>query len=556
MRGLPLSRSLCSDLQKQSSPVTTPTYDYIIVGSGSSGATLASRLTEDPATCVLLLEAGKPKQNDFWVKTPVGVAKILWDNNYVWPSKTVPQKGLLSQEIYWPHGKLPGGSSSVNGMIFVRGEAQAYDDWAAEGCNGWSYQDCLPYFKRLESYPGGDDAYRGKTGPISVTSLRDGEHHVLSTAFIAACQEAGIPLVEDYNAESSEGVSFLQLSTKNGQRCSTARSYLRIAQGRANLDFQTEAHVTRVLFEGKTAIGVEYSQGGQLKTAHARGEVVLSGGPIKTPHILELSGVGQVKLLQGLGVPVVHDAPNVGENLSDHLQARITFECSQRVTINEVLGSKWRTLLMGANYLRTRQGFMATPSATAHAQAKTRPEQTRPEVKIQIHLLSGPDRYSRDPFPGFQVGFFQLRPKSRGWLHAHCTDPFVDPTIEPNYLAHADDSEAMLEALRLSRKVVDQGAMKGYAKRETRPGIDVQDDAGLLHYIKECGQTSWHPIGTCRMGADAASVVDPQLRVRGLQRLRVIDSSVMPSMPSSNTNAGSIMIGEKGADLLRSASVN
>ena len=248
---------------------------------------------------------------------------------------------------------------------------------------------------------------------------------------------------------------------------------------------------------------------------------------------------------------MIHNAQEVGENLRDHLQARITFECTQPITINEVLNSKLRTLMMGASYLMTRNGFMSTPSATVHAQARSGPEQQRPDVKIQIHLISGPDRYSIDPFPGFQVGFFQLRPESKGWLHIQSTDPLQDPLIEPRYLTDPEDIRAMLGALRLSRHVAEQAALKGYVKRETRPGIDVQNDDALLEYIKVGGQTSWHPIGTCRMGNDAQSVVDPLLRVRGVDRLRVIDSSIMPTMPSSNTNAGSIMIGERGADLLR-----
>ena len=529
-------------------------FDYVVVGAGSSGAALAHRLAQQPDTRVLLLEAGQPRHNDFWVKVPLGIGKILQNPNYVWQFQTEPQAQVNHQKVYWPRGKLPGGSSSVNGMIYVRGDPAEFDNWRALGCDGWGYQDLLPYFKKFENAAWGDPAYRGGDGPIHVTELAK-DPQALGDAFLQACQQAGIPANPDYNGARYEGVGYLQLSTRNGQRCSTAHAYLNASKP-AGLTLLTQAQAMGILWEGTRAVGVRYIHDGQLREARASCEVVLSAGPILSPQLLELSGVGQGARLQALGIEVKADVPGVGENLLDHLQSRITFECTQRITLNEIVSNPVRQALMMAKYLVTRRGMPATPTATAHALVRANPQEAQPSVKIQMHHLSANSRYARsaaaglDLFPGFHIGFFQLRPRSRGSVHISSTDAMQAPAMDPRYLDHSDDQEEMVRAFRMARKVASQEALRALIVRETRPGPDVLDDAAVLDYVRASGQTSWHPIGTCKMGSDTLAVVDPLLRVRGVQALRVVDSSIMPTMPSSNTNAASIAIGEKGADCI------
>ncbi len=532
-------------------------FDYVIVGSGSAGCAVANRLTADGRHQVLLLEAGG-RDNTYKIHVPLMVAHLLNDPRWTWPYVTEPQPHLNGKPTKWVRGRVIGGSSSINGMIFVRGDPQEYDAWRDErGCTGWGYADMLPIFKRLEHFPEGDPAVRGSGGPIHCTRLK--KFNALSEAYLAACGEAGYRVGDDYNDGNYEGAFYIQNSTRRGFRNSAAVGYLEPALARPNLTVLPNAAVTRVLMDGKRATGAEFRLGETTRRVRARREVVLSAGPLASPQLLELSGIGNSEILQKHGVSVVHHLPGVGENLRDHPNSRLTFECSQPITINDVLRSPWLKLKEGLKFALKREGLLSISSSIIQAHVKSEPHLKQPDLVLRLQPLSGKDRYARtpehglDPFPGFTIGVTLLRPLSVGSLHIQSPDPHQQASMDPRYLSHEADVQLFLDGLRLARKLSQRPALRPLVVRETRPGPDVQDDAGLLDYIRSTVQTSWHQIGTCKMGVDGEAVVDPELRVRGIAGLRVIDSSIFPTIPAANTNIPSIATGEKGADMVLAA---
>lgn len=536
-------------------PDPIDSYDYVIVGAGSAGCVLAARLSEDPATRVLLLEAGPPDRSP-WIHLPIGYGKTMWSPVYNWKFETDPDPNMNGRRIYWPRGRTLGGSSSINGLIYVRGQRQDYDHWAALGNAGWSYEEVLPYFVKSEGNARGAFPGHGAYGPLKVSDI--GAQHPLIEAFIAGAGQVGVPRTEDFNGRDQEGAGYYQLTTHKGLRCSTAKAYLGEARRRPNLRIETDAMATQLVVRGRRATGIRYRQGGQERQAQAQAEVILSAGAIQSPQLLQLSGIGPAALSQSLGIPVVHDLPGVGENLQDHLQIRLGYECSQPITTNDQLNSWMGRTRLGLEWLLFRSGALAVGInqggcfMRALRDEQGRPVAATPDIQFHVSTLSADMAGGQvHPYSGFTMSVCQLRPESRGQLRIRSRDAFEPPSIQPNYLATDLDRRTNVAAVRAARAIADTPAMRPFVKREVKPGPDAHSDAQLLEFCRNHGATIFHPSGTCRMGSDALAVVDARLRVHGMAGLRVVDCSVMPTLVSGNTNAPVVMMAEKAADMVR-----
>jgi choline dehydrogenase len=531
------------------------TYDFIVVGSGSAGSVVAERLSASGRHSVLVLEAGGTDRR-FYVQMPLGYGKTFFDPAVNWNYKAEPDPGLAGNADHWPRGKLLGGSSSINAMVWIRGAREDYDGWAAQGNPGWSYADVLPAFKAIEDNQAGEDEWRGAGGPVHVTRCENAVHP-LSKLYLAAAQQAGLPLNPDFNGASQEGVGIYQINTRNGRRMSAARAFLRPAMKRANVRVETRALATRILFEGRRAVGVEYERNGRIEQARAGREVILSAGSINTPQLLQLSGVGPGALLQELDIPVLHANPNVGANLQDHIGINYTFK-GRTATLNQILRPWWGKALVGAQYLLLRSGPLSLSMNNAGGFFRTDPALSRPNMQLYFQAFStvlprGGERpiLSPDPWPGFSIGLSNCRPSSRGEIMIRSNDPRDYPKITANALSTNSDVEEMLDAVKFVRRIASMPAMADYIVEEILPGPSITSDADLIQDFRKRSGTVYHPVSTCRMGPDAArAVVDTRLRVHGLEALRVIDASVFPENITGNTNAPTIMVGWKGAEMM------
>ena len=530
---------------------------FIVVGGGSAGCVLANRLSESGKHSVLLLEAGGSDLN-FWVWMPIGYGKAFFDSKLNWKYQTDPDPGTGNRTSYWPRGKVLGGSSSINAMVYVRGQPQDFDDWEAKGNGGWGWSDVLPYFKKAECNDQGGSEIRGDNGHLSVSTM-DNDLHPLCTNFIDSGVECGYPRNRDFNGHSQEGFGLYQNTVKNGLRMSTARAYLRPVQSRQNLRIEKKAHVTRVLFKGARAYGVEYLKNGELHKATADKEVILSAGTINSPQLLQMSGIGPANLLRRHNIEIVHQLNSVGENLQDHLCIDHLYR-SRVPTLNNQLHPIWGKLWHGIRYVATRRGPLSLGVNQGGAFVRTQPDARVPDMQLYFSPVS----YTKaptdkrplmnpDPFPGFLLSAQPTRPTSRGSVHIQSGDPLRHPSIRPNYLSTTRDVDLMLAGARLLRKLTATGAFSAIIDSELLPGEKVLSDDEMIADIRKRATTVFHPVGTCRMGTDPnTDVVDSKLRVYGVDCLRVVDASIFPTITSGNTNAPVIMVAEKAADMILS----
>ncbi len=540
---------------QESSAGAADTFDYVIVGSGAAGSILANRLTEEAGVTVCLLESGPSDWHPF-LHIPAGYIKKVFDPSVTWPFTTEPTEQTSGRRIPVPQGRTLGGSTSINGLVYNRGQAEDFDGWAAAGNPGWSFRDVLPYFRKTERRIGaGDDQLRGRDGLLPVTDID--WIHPISEAFIEGAQQFGMPRNPDYNGGSQQGVGYFQRTIDRGLRMSTARTFLRPAQRRKTLSVRTNSQATQVLFEGRRAVGVAYRRGGAQGSQHevrARREVILCAGAINTPRLLQLSGVGPAAWLQDIGVPVVHDLPGVGNHLKDHFSIRVVARVKGCTTINELARAPrlWGQI---ARWLMVKPSILALSPSLVHFFWQSREGLTRPDLQGVFTPASYREGYvgMLDSYPGMTCGVWQHRPQSMGYVRAKSADPFQDPEIQPNYLEHEDDRRVLLDGARLARKLLQTPALASFSDGESMPGVQVERDDELMDYIRRYGVSSYHLNGSARMGPASGSgnVVDSALRVHGLTGLRVADASVMPTAVSANTCAATMMIGEKAADLIR-----
>jgi choline dehydrogenase len=534
-------------------------FDYIVVGAGSAGCVLANRLTENGNTRTLLLEAGG-NDRSMLIHIPIGFSKLLRNPKVNWLYQTEADGSTNNRVHAWPRGKVLGGSSSINGLVYVRGQAADYDAWGQLGLPGWSWDEVLPYFMKAEHQEREDlsEQGHGKAGPLTISEVI--EKGLVSDACIDAFAQAGVPPNHDLNSGNQEGVNYFPITVKNGRRASTAVAYLNPAKQRSNLRVEVNAMATQVLFEGKRAVGIQYRQDNQLKTAYANKEVILSGGAVNSPQLLELSGVGQPNLLNSLGIDLVHALPGVGENLQDHYSVST---CYRLLDGTPSINTQSRGLALFGEvlkYFTRRRGLLTNPAALVAGFARTRAELATPDV--QFHALPGsfdPEKrrttgnVALDAYPGLLIQACQLRPESRGTIHISSADPNVHPSIVPNYLRDSLDQQTIIAGIRLAQKVAQQPALRPYVREQTIPSGQIQTDAEILDFCRATGNPIYHSVGTCKMGAnsDETAVVDSNLRVLGMEHLRVVDASVMPRLISGNTNAATIMLAEKGADIIK-----